>query len=165
MHTPCTHQCQAGQLLYNRSPRLPATLMLLAGAAGVLPLWLLIRAPPHAWSLSGASACASVGGFLATQTGPNVRSTLVNVTQSEQRGLAFAAFALADDLGKGFGPVVIAALVARLGRERAFAYAMLGWLPCAGLCAATTLTVEADERRARAGARRALSPKGGAFQV
>ena len=115
----------------------------------------------------GASACACVGGFLATQTGPNVRSTLVNVTQSEQRGLAFAAFALADDLGKGFGPVVIATLVARLGRERAFAYSMLGWLPCAGLCAATMLTVEADERRARAGAKRALSrlPKGGAFQV
>ena len=53
-HAPCTmHHApgQAGQLLYNRSPRLPALLMLVAGAAGVLPLWLLIRAPPHAWSL------------------------------------------------------------------------------------------------------------------
>ena len=73
---------------------------------------------------------------------------------SEQRGLAFATFALADDLGKGFGPVVIAALVARVGRERAFAYSMLAWLPCAALCAATALTVEADEARAR----RALAP-------
>ena len=53
MHAPCMHHApgQAGQLLYNRSPRLPALLMLVAGAAGVLPLWLLIRAPPHAWSL------------------------------------------------------------------------------------------------------------------
>ena len=53
-HAPCTMRLaagQAGQLLYNRSPRLPALLMLVAGAAGVLPLWLLIRAPPHAWSL------------------------------------------------------------------------------------------------------------------
>ena len=142
--------------------------MLLAGAAGVLPLWLLIRgAHRSAWSMARASACAAVGGFLATQTGPNVRATLVNVTRSQQRGLAFAAFALADDLGKGAGPLVIAALVARLGRERAFAYSMLGWLPCAGLCAATALTVEADERRARAGAKRALaqSARGGAFRV
>ena len=85
-----------------------------------------------------------------------MRATLINVTQSEQRGLGFAAFALADDLGKGVGPVLIAALVARLGRERAFAIAMLGWLPCALLCACTACTVAGDEARARASAKRAL---------
>ena len=51
--------------------------------------------------------------------------------------------------------MLIAALVAREGRTRALSHSMLGWLPCAGLCAATALTVEADEARARAGAKRA----------
>ena len=64
----------------------------------------------------------------------------------------FAAF---GHPGKGVGPVLIAALVARLGRERAFAIAMLGWLPCALLCACTACTVVGDEARARASAKRA----------
>ena len=64
-------------------------------------------------------------------------------------------FAALDHSGKGVGPVLIAALVARLGRERAFAIATLGWLPCALLCACTACTVVGDEARARASAKRA----------
>ena len=75
--------------------------------------------------------------------------------------MGFAAFALSDDLGKGAGPVLIAALVAKLGREKAFSLSLLGWLPCAALCAATALTVDADEARARAGAKRNLDLAGG----
>ena len=60
--------------------------MLVAGAAGVGPMWLLLTAPPGAWSLARASACSAAGGLLATQTGPNVRATLVNVTRSEPGG-------------------------------------------------------------------------------
>tara|TARA_B110001452_G_scaffold158287_1_gene131764 strand:- start:586 stop:1203 length:618 start_codon:yes stop_codon:yes gene_type:complete len=149
----------AGQALYNRSSRLPALLMLVAGALGVLPMWGLLTARGE-WSAGRCAAAAALGGFFATQTGPNVpctrppaaraclecmphargsaqcrrlacgcthmhthththeaprpppsrrdrrsssrqvRATLINVTQSEQRGLGFAAFALADDLGK-----------------------------------------------------------------
>lgn len=128
--------------------------MLVAGSLGVLPMWGLITAR-GAWSVSRCAAAAALGGFLACQTGPNVRAALINVTQSDQRGLGFAAFALSDDLGKGAGPVLIAALVARLGRERAFAIAMLGWLPCALLNACTACTVVKDEARARASAKRA----------
>ena len=144
---------EAGQALYNRSRRLPAALMLVAGAAGAVPMrWLV--AEPGASSLWSMGALAALGGFFATQTGPIVRATLSNVTTSEQRGVAFAAFALADDLGKGFGPVWVASLIRALGRPRALATAMLFWLPCAALCGGTALAVDADEERIRHAASR-----------
>jgi len=79
------------------------------------------------------------------QTGPNIRAALSNAVSSDQRGLAFASFTLFDDLGKGAGPVAVAALVHAFGRTRAFAWSMLGWLPCALLCGCTALTVGRDE--------------------
>ena len=133
---------ELGQRLYDSSVRLPAVLMLVTSALAILPSWLLIAATPS--TLFGCCALAFAGGFLAAQTGPNIRATLSNVVLSEQRGFAFAAFSLFDDVGKGAGPVVVAALVRSLGRTRAFSRAMLGWLPCALLCGATALTVRAD---------------------
>ena len=59
---------------------------------------MLIRATPS--TIGASSALGFVGGFFATQTGPNIRATLANVTSTEQRGLAFAAFTLFDDVGK-----------------------------------------------------------------
>ena len=50
-------------------------------------------------------------------------------------------------VGKGAGPVVIAALIHALGRPSALALSMLGWMPCAILCGCTSLTVVADEMR------------------
>ena len=140
---------QLGQALYNRSSQAPAALMFSAGALGIVPMWTLVMHAPS--GVAGCALLAVFGGFFASQTGPNIRCVLCNVTQSDQRGLALAAFALADDVGKGVGPVAIAALVGRLGRKKAFAWSMVFWLPCAVLCGATALTVGADEARARAG--------------
>ena len=59
-------------------------------------------------------------------------------------------FALFDDLGKGFGPVVIARLVKAYGRKTAFVYAaVFGWGVGSLVNASITLTLEADERRLR----------------
>lgn len=137
-----------GQELYNRSAGGPALLMFAAGSLGILPMYILIMHPPS--SAFGCALISACGGFLATQTGPNIRTVLCNVTQSDQRGLAFASFALADDLGKGFGPLAVAFFVRRLGRKLAFAYSILFWFPCACLCGATALTVGIDEARAKA---------------
>lgn len=206
---------EGGQLLYNRSPRLPALLMLVMGSLGVLPFWIIISHTPPSLLVAGALAC--IGGVCATTTGPMIRATLTNVTATEQvsatppqteptsapcrlppsaplpsappllttplhtsfldpprprtrppppftsqRGVAFAAFALFDDIGKGAGPVVIARMVKTMGRRRAFSLAMLGWLPCAILCGATALTVEADEERLMVrGAGKGKAPKKG----
>lgn len=58
--------------------------------------------------------------------------------------------------------MVIARMVKTMGRRRAFSLAMLGWLPCAILCGATALTVEADEERLMVrGAGKGKAPKKG----
>lgn len=136
---------ELGQMLYDRSPRLPAGLMFVSGILDIVPMFILVRWTPSAiWACALLAAC---GGFFATQTGPVVRATLTNVTHTQQRGLAFATFALCDDLGKGMGPAVLALAVRRFGRRATFAWAMLGWLPCAFICGATAWTVVADEVR------------------
>ena len=140
---------ELGQRLYNVDRRQPALLMLVAGSGGILPMAWLIGGTPS--TVLGCSVLACLGGFLATQTGPNVRATLTNVTQPDQRGFAFATFALCDDLGRGAGPVLIAQGIRVWGRRWTFACAMVGWLPCALLCGATAFTVGADERRAQKG--------------
>lgn len=137
---------ELGQRLYNRSVQLPQLLMLLAGTLGILPMYALIGHTP-----TSALACAllaACGGFFATQTGPNIRAVLTNTTRADERGLAFASFALCDDLGKGAGPALIAHLVQLYGRRATFAWAMLAWAPCACLCCATALTVRHDEAAA-----------------
>ena len=80
--------------------------------------------------------------------GPIVRACLTNTTAPRARASAFAVFALFDDLGKGFGPVVVARLVRAYGRRRAFTYAaVFGWGVGSLVNAAITLTLEADEQR------------------
>ena len=136
---------ELGQRLYNRDRRWPSLLMLAAGVTGIFPLVVLIWTTP-----SSMLACALLGGLsglFATQTGPNVRATLTNVTQTDQRGLAFASFALFDDLGRGAGPALIAQCTRRFGRRTTFAWSILGWLPCAMLNGATALTIRRDEVR------------------
>lgn len=133
---------ELGQRLHNRSMRYPALLMLGAGLIGVIPLVLLIVHTPA--SIAGCCFLALVGGLFATMTGPNVRATLTNVTATDQRGLAFAAFALFDDIGKGAGPALLALGITRWGRQDTFAWAMLGWIPCAALNGATAFTIGAD---------------------
>ena len=62
-------------------------------------------------------------------TGVNVRAMTVNVNSPRDRGTAFAWFNLTDDLGKGFGPVLSAWLIAKMGREAAFRIGFWFWLP------------------------------------
>lgn len=139
---------EGGQYLYNRySPRAPAALMLAAGSLGSLPMYVLVAHPPTD-AMATCMLLAACGGALATITGPNVRATLTNVTHGQQRGLAFASFALFDDVGKGAGPAIIAILIQRFGRRATFAAAMFGWVPCAVLNGLTAHTVVADQQRA-----------------
>jgi hypothetical protein len=86
---------------------------------------------------------------LALITGVNVRAMAVNVNPPYERGTAFSWFNLTDDLGKGFGPVMSAALIAWLGREAAVKLGICFWLPCGVMCAACGWSMSADEARTK----------------
>ena len=142
-----------GQRLYNASPRYATSFMGAAAVAGIFPWLFLVHADDYD-SRDGAAmarkcAVAVCAGLLCSVTGVNVRAMTVNVNDPRERGTAFAWFNLTDDLGKGFGPVLIAALIGRMGRQKAFELGFWFWVPCGALCALCGLTVPADEARVR----------------
>ena len=148
---------EIGQLLYNLSPRFPPILMMATTCLGIIPMWILIQTTPS--SIVACSMLAVVGGTFAAMTGPNIRATLSNVTESRRRGLAFASCVLFDDVGKGAGPIAVVVLVRAYGRRMAFALSMLSWIPCAALCGLTSLTIVLDQRKAA----RKVSIRAGTF--
>ena len=142
-----------GQRLYNASPRYATSFMGAAAVAGIFPWLFLVHADDYdsrdAAAMAWKCAVAVCAGLLCSVTGVNVRAMTVNVNDPRERGTAFAWFNLTDDLGKGFGPVLIAALIGRMGRQKAFELGFWFWVPCGALCALCGLTVPADEARVR----------------
>ena len=150
---------ELGQRLYTWRKPAAAWHMSIAELLSVPPLVLMLTTSRKDASFARLAPVAVVLGLLATQTGPIVRACLTNTTAPRARASAFAVFALFDDLGKGFGPVVIAMLVKAYGRRRAFVYAaVFGWGVGSLVNAAITLTLEADERRLRSSGQFELVP-------
>jgi len=123
-----------GNKLYNLKP---GYLPLLCGTTtliGVIPMAVLINFPPQFEAeVPNVALPVLIGlltGFIVTITGPNIKAMLLNTNAPETRGSIFALFNLADDLGKGFGPVIISALISLFGRVGAFNIANLFWLFC-----------------------------------
>ena len=99
------------------------TLMGASAIAGIFPWLYLVDADytsRDGTSVERAVAAAALAGILCSMTGVNVRAMTVNVNSPRDRGTAFAWFNLTDDLGKGFGPVLSAWLIAKMGRELPF---------------------------------------------
>jgi sugar phosphate permease len=90
-------------------------------------------------------AIGFITGFTITITGPNVKAILLNVNSPETRGSIFSLFNLTDDLGKGFGPVIISLLIVAFGRLWAFNIANLFWLVCGILLLVMIITFPRDE--------------------
>ncbi len=90
-------------------------------------------------------AIGFITGFTITITGPNVKAILLNVNSPETRGSIFSLFNLTDDLGKGFGPVIISLLIVAFGRVWAFNIANLFWLVCGVLLLVMIRTFPRDE--------------------
>jgi len=138
----------AGNRLYNVRPALLPVLCGVSTLAGTVPMALLLGYPPQAGVADPSPAVpiafGVLTGFCATITGPNVKAMLLNVNAPETRGSIFSLFNLADDLGKGFGPVVISALVTRFGRLHAFHLANLFWVPCGLVLLAMAITFPRD---------------------
>ncbi len=123
-----------GNRLYNLKPRYLPLLCGTTTLAGIIPMAMLINYPSQLGeenpSITLPAIIGLFTGFIVTITGPNVKAMLLNTNSPETRGSIFSLFNLADDLGKGFGPVIISFLIALFGRLWAFNIANLFWLFC-----------------------------------
>jgi len=147
-----------GQKLYNADKRGQVLLMSASVFFSVpLMLWLLQHAKTSSFGILLCSV-AIIFGFCVNITGPNVRSLLCNVCTPETRGTAFSIFNLTDDLGKGFGPFLVVALInaCRGNRLTAFVITTFFWLPCSAILFLIVFTVVDDERDVQREVRRSL---------
>jgi MFS family permease len=140
-----------GNKIYNLNPRY---LPLLCGSTtliGIIPMAVLLNFPPYqeTGTVMVPILIGFFTGFIVTITGPNVKAMLLNVNTPETRGSIFSLFNLTDDLGKGFGPVIISGLIVAFGRMAAFNIANLFWLVCGILLLAMMVTFPKDEARLR----------------
>lgn len=134
-----------GQHLYNTKRKW--SMPLLIGSCtivGSFPLWYLVNADV-ASHLPLAYTMAVFTGILSSTVGPNMRAMMMNVNEPETRGVALALQTMLDDLGKGLGPALVAAIVSGVGRETAFNISAAGWIPCGMLLLGIALYLEKDE--------------------
>ncbi len=123
-----------GNKVYNIRAKYLPLLCGVSTLAGIIPMALLLNYPGSAGAadqnVAVPLALGFVTGFLISITGPNVKAMLLNVNTPETRGSIFALFNLTDNLGKGFGPVIISFFIVRFGRLAAFNIANLFWVVC-----------------------------------
>ncbi len=140
-----------GNSLYNKNPRLLPLLCGTTTLLGIIPMAFLLNYPSQVGvenpGVIVPILLGFVTGFTITITGPNVKAILLNVNSPETRGSIFSLFNLTDDLGKGFGPVIISTLIVGFGRLWAFNIANLFWVVCGVLLLVMVKTFPADEAR------------------
>ncbi len=138
-----------GNRIYNAKVRNLPLFCGLTTVIGVIPVALLINYPSQvgvaAPSMGIPLLYGALSGFFLSLAIPNVRAMLLNVNPPESRGSIFALYNLADDLGRGFGPVIISGLVVGLGRVWAFNVANLLWLGCGLVLIALAWSFPTDE--------------------
>jgi hypothetical protein len=69
----------------------------------------------------------------------------------ETRGVALALQSVTDDLGRGLGPIIVAAFITSLGgRRNAFNLAISGWIPCGLITLSLACFMRRDEAAVQA---------------
>ena len=107
-------------------------------------MWFLVNADV-ASMLGFSFVMAIFTGIMSSTVGPNMRAMMMNVNEPETRGVALALQTTLDDLGKGLGPALVAALISHVGRTTAFNISTAGWVLCGILLLSTAFTLEHDE--------------------
>ena len=133
-----------GQFMYNRSKPSLCWLMGITTMLGSIPMLYLINSPFHYTSFLFISFG---GGAIASVTGANIKAVVLNCNVPEMRGVANGVFGLTDDLGRGFGPLLISGLETITGgRQSAFTVGVLFWLLCGTFICMISFTLVNDER-------------------
>ncbi len=140
-----------GNKVYNINPKY---LPILCGSSiliGIIPMGFLLNYPSQAGMTNPNYTLPIVIGFITgciiIIAGPNVRAILLNVNAPETRGSIFALYNLTDDLGKGFGPVIISQLIVLFGRVWAFNITNFFWVICGVIFLMIAFTFPKDEAR------------------
>ncbi len=127
-------------------------LPLLCGSStllGIIPMAFLLNYPSQIGvaepGIAGPIVLGFITGFTVSVTSPNVKAMLLNVNSPETRGSIFSLFNLTDNLGKGFGPVIISLFIVHFGRLYAFNIANLFWVICGLVLLAMAWTFPGDE--------------------
>ena len=133
--------------VYNWRKSMMPVLMGASTILGIFPTLAMINAEVDPQRPLPLYATAVVAGLLVTITGGNIRTVFLNVNKPEVRGTVFGIFCIMDDVGKGFGPVIAAQLISRLGRVRAFNACIWMWTLCGLALMSIGGTLVRDERR------------------
>ena len=135
----------AGQVLFNKDPVYQVAMIATTCTLGSIPMLSIVNYEPRETHDLAFYAFFFCGGTLAAVAGPNIRSILQNVTRPENRGLAFALYTLADDVGRGGGPFLVSQLIMLFDNRRAaFTVGMLAWVVGGFLCAMMVYTYKVD---------------------
>lgn len=122
-----------GNWLYNKKAAYVPVLCTISTTVGVIPTLFLLNMSPAAEG-SGIGSIPIFYGILSglciAMTAPNIKAVLINVNAPQSRGSIFALYNLADDLGRGFGPVIISLLIVMFQRSLALSIAACFWLIC-----------------------------------
>ena len=135
-----------GQRIYNRpgGRSAIAVVMGVTTALGALPGYFFLNVSSYGPGNVLLHLSCLVGGVLAAVTPPNVRAVLLNVNPPETRGTMFAFYSQIDDVGKGGGPALVAALIVAYGRTKAFNVAVSGWVLCGAVLLLLRRYIDAD---------------------
>ncbi|HUX40706.1 MAG TPA: MFS transporter [Rectinemataceae bacterium] len=131
-----------GSILYRRDPKLVPIfcgLTTFLGSLAIIYIVLWAPANPTILSLLGFGAAC-----LASLTGPNMRTMLLDVNAPEQRGAIFSIFNITDSLGTGFGRFVAGSLSGLLGLAMSLALCSTMWLFCAVFLLMASATFAGD---------------------
>lgn len=136
----------ASQHLYNRRKGLEMTFCGVITALGTLPFFFILEGTGGRQSGLPLAPLAFLGG-LGRPAGPALRAAAMNVNPADNIGTMFSVVSLSDDLGKGIGPVVVAALISLTSRVQAFKIGFGCWFFCGFFIILMFWTVPKDEQK------------------
>ena len=123
-----------GNWLYNKKAGYVPLLCAISTIIGVIPTLYLLNIEPYLGGTTGMGLAPISYGILSglciSITAPNIKAVLINVNSPQNRGRIFSLYNLADDLGRGFGPVIISLLIILFPRGFALSVAASFWWIC-----------------------------------
>ena len=136
-----------GGRLYKMKPAYMPLFSGITTAMGTVVVLITLNVPP----VSSSAAFLTLGllGFTATamasMTGPNMKTMLMNINEPENRGRIFSVFNLTDSLGTGLGQSFAGILSAAIGSlGAAMNISAMFWLPCAAILIAGSFVFPKD---------------------